>query len=304
MNIFLPPLYSTRSVEGRGVGSANDVSCCRGAGYAGARCEVNVNECEEDRAVCGHGVCYDTYGGFVCACQPGYTGERCHKVRGGARARARGAGAADRATAQMSACAMGPCGVGGACVEEAGGGGFRCVCAKGWAPPLCAAPLASSTPHPPHAAHAHAHAGASCADLACPPHAHCRDSGGCPPSAASAPPAPARCTHSLLAAGVPSMVAGVVISKQVTCVCDPGYYGTYRPPRPSLWSAARANGVRCAGAPGPAPNCSTLENACEAGVCLNGATCSLANDRFNCTCAPGYKGTLRPRGAPSGSFTL
>lgn len=83
----------------------------------------------------------------------------------------------------MSACAMGPCGVGGACVEEAGGGGFRCVCAKGWAPPLCAAPLASSTPHAPHAhanhaTHApHAARAASCADLACPPHAHCRDSG-------------------------------------------------------------------------------------------------------------------------------
>lgn len=60
---------------------------CRvaGAGYTGARCEVNINECEEDRNVCGHGVCYDTYGSFVCACQPGYTGERCHKVSGAPR---------------------------------------------------------------------------------------------------------------------------------------------------------------------------------------------------------------------------
>lgn len=49
-------------------------------GYTGARCELNVNECEEDRNICGHGYCYDTYGGFVCACQPGYTGERCHDV--------------------------------------------------------------------------------------------------------------------------------------------------------------------------------------------------------------------------------
>lgn len=55
----------------------------------GARCEVNVNECAEERNVCGHGVCYDTYGSFVCACQPGYTGERC-------RARVRNVAAATR----------------------------------------------------------------------------------------------------------------------------------------------------------------------------------------------------------------
>ncbi|XP_037300555.1 protein crumbs [Manduca sexta] len=101
---------------GRCVDAVNNFTCdCSGTGYMGARCEMNVNECEEDRNICGHGVCYDTYGSFVCACQPGYTGERCHR---------------------MSACASGPCGAGGACVEEAGGSGFRCVCARGFAPPL------------------------------------------------------------------------------------------------------------------------------------------------------------------------
>lgn len=51
------------------------------AGYTGARCEINVNECEEDRNICGHGVCYDTYGSYVCACQLGYKGDRCNNVR-------------------------------------------------------------------------------------------------------------------------------------------------------------------------------------------------------------------------------
>lgn len=60
-------------------------------------------------------------------------------------------------------------------------------------------------------------------------------------------------------------------------------------PPNSVTTVRRA--CRAAGAPGPSPNCSTLENACEAGVCLNGATCSLGIDHFNCTCAPGYKGT-------------
>lgn len=58
---------------------------------------------------------------------------------------------------QVSACASGPCGAGGACVEESGGAGFRCVCARGFAPPYCA-----PAPHP-----------AACPDIVCPPRSHC-----------------------------------------------------------------------------------------------------------------------------------
>lgn len=61
-------------------------------------------------------------------------------------------------------------------------------------------------------------------------------------------------THSLLGPGMPSMVTGVVISKQVTCVCDLGYYGTFRPSRPSLSNPVeRSNdGVWCRSS-GPVP---------------------------------------------------
>ncbi|KAL0896199.1 hypothetical protein ABMA27_012142 [Loxostege sticticalis] len=213
---------------GRCQDAVNNFTCdCAGTGYTGARCEVNVNECEEDRNICGHGTCYDTYGGFVCACQPGYTGERCHI---------------------MSACASGPCGLGGACIEENGGLGFRCVCARGWAPPLCTTPLAPPSPAPPTTP-------AACAEVTCPPRSHC---------AAVHP-------HT---AGIPSMVTGVLI-KQVTCVCDAGYFA----------------------APGPSPNCTTADTACEAGVCLNGATCARAGEHVNCTCAPGFKGAYCELGA-------
>ncbi|KAM3956609.1 LOW QUALITY PROTEIN: cell polarity complex component crumbs [Aphomia sociella] len=227
---------------GRCVDAHNNYTCdCTGTGYTGARCEANVNECEE-RGICGHGACYDTYGGFVCACQPGYTGERCHR---------------------MSACASGPCGAGGACVEESGGSGFRCVCARGWAPPLCAtllpaapAPASTSAPTPapapplPAPTTQPAAPPAACAELACPPHSHCAYYN----------------TH----LDMPSSVTGgVMIPKQVTCVCDQGYYG----------------------APGAAAACAEAGGACAAAVCLNGAACAQADHGFNCTCAPGYRGT-------------
>ncbi|XP_045760507.1 protein crumbs isoform X2 [Maniola jurtina] len=248
-----PPGFSGRNCEtdideceaggaclngGRCVDAVNNFTCdCTNTGYTGARCEENVNECEEERGICGHGACYDTYGGFVCACLPGYTGERCHK---------------------MSACASGPCGVGGACVEENNGAGFRCVCARGHAPPLCAPatpPPAPTTPTPPTAPTAPTPP-AACADLTCPPRSHCR-------------------------AGVPAMVAGVMVSKQVLCVCDLGYYG----------------------APGLSPNCTSLDKACEVGVCLNGGTCTSAPDHFNCTCVPPYKGVYCELGPAGKALT-
>ncbi|XP_061722977.1 protein crumbs [Cydia pomonella] len=198
---------------GRCVDAVNNFTCdCSGTGYTGPRCESNVNECLEERDICGHnGLCYDTYGGFVCVCQPGYTGERCHRMA-------------------PSPCTSNPCGAGGECIED-GPLDFHCKCRRGWAPPLCATPLP-----------------ASC-DVTCPPRSHCKDTG-------------------TEGGGVPAMVTGVMIQKQVMCVCDLGYYG----------------------APGLSPNCTTLELACESGVCQNGATCSLGTDHFNCTCAPGYKG--------------
>ncbi|XP_041974709.1 protein crumbs [Aricia agestis] len=217
---------------GRCVDGAGEFTCdCAGTGYTGPRCETNVDECEE-RGVCGHGVCYDTYGGFVCACQPDYIGERCQ---------------------QKSACASSPCGLYGVCVEEDGGSGFRCVCARGLQPPLCLPP--APAPAPPAAAPASAPA-AACADVVCPPHSHCR-------------------------AGAPAAVTGMMVTKQVMCVCDLGYYG----------------------APGSSPNCSLAEGACAGGVCLNGATCRAAPapPGFECVCAPPYRGTYCELGGGGGT---
>ncbi|KAJ7409951.1 hypothetical protein WISP_111426 [Willisornis vidua] len=44
-------------------------------GFAGPRCEINVNECSSNP--CLHGYCYDIVDGFYCLCNPGYAGLKC-----------------------------------------------------------------------------------------------------------------------------------------------------------------------------------------------------------------------------------
>ncbi|XP_042313252.1 protein eyes shut homolog [Sceloporus undulatus] len=44
-------------------------------GFAGPRCEININECSSNP--CLHGYCYDVVDGFYCLCNPGYAGQKC-----------------------------------------------------------------------------------------------------------------------------------------------------------------------------------------------------------------------------------
>ncbi|KAL2306758.1 hypothetical protein Nmel_004695, partial [Mimus melanotis] len=46
-------------------------------GFAGPRCEINVNECSSNP--CLHGYCYDIVDGFYCLCNPGYAGLKCEQ---------------------------------------------------------------------------------------------------------------------------------------------------------------------------------------------------------------------------------
>ena len=55
--------------------SAPDVCDCDGTGYAGALCEVDVNECQNASKWCDpRATCTNTIGNYTCTCPSGYTG--------------------------------------------------------------------------------------------------------------------------------------------------------------------------------------------------------------------------------------
>ncbi|KAK7507217.1 hypothetical protein BaRGS_00001152, partial [Batillaria attramentaria] len=57
------------------VGRESQYSCVCASGYAGYRCEQEVDECFEEP--CVHGTCVDLIDGFRCICEPGFEGDNC-----------------------------------------------------------------------------------------------------------------------------------------------------------------------------------------------------------------------------------
>lgn len=85
---------------------------CTGTGYVGALCDVNVDECQSGGMCLHGGKCYDTYGSYTCICPAGYGGVRCEEP--------------------LNECASQPCGPGGTCVDQRGGR-YECICPNGYA---------------------------------------------------------------------------------------------------------------------------------------------------------------------------
>ncbi|XP_016838846.1 protein crumbs isoform X2 [Nasonia vitripennis] len=83
----------------------NGYACkCERTGYNGQNCEIDIDECENNP--CLNGLCYNNYGGYVCACQSGFEGQNCEL--------------------NINECLSQPCRNGGTCLDEVGS--YRCNC--------------------------------------------------------------------------------------------------------------------------------------------------------------------------------
>lgn len=53
------------------IDEVNGFHCnCDKTGYSGTRCQDNENECKKKPNIClNNGICYDTYGSYVCECK-------------------------------------------------------------------------------------------------------------------------------------------------------------------------------------------------------------------------------------------
>lgn len=102
---------------GRCVDLINSFECnCAGTGYAGQLCQTNVDECTLVNACLNGGRCFDTYGSYTCECMPGYGGIRCEHM--------------------LNECAAEPCAQGATCMDLHGGR-FQCICPHGFNGTYC-----------------------------------------------------------------------------------------------------------------------------------------------------------------------
>jgi len=102
--------------------SVGGFDCACPAGWGGAKCEDDINECEADTPVClNGGECTNTEGGFECACPITWTGETCE---------------IDVDECQVAHDAgQDLCSNDGKCMNTQGD--FQCLCTMGWSGKTC-----------------------------------------------------------------------------------------------------------------------------------------------------------------------
>lgn len=132
---FYTDFYTGMSVE------AEPWQCLCTAGWAGAMCEIAVEQCTATTCSNG-GVCIQSgYSSKLsCSCPCGYAGERCEIMATNVNADSiaqysnNGAGGVGY---RLEFCSQEPCQNGGTCVHTLNGQGFNCQCKSGWYGTYC-----------------------------------------------------------------------------------------------------------------------------------------------------------------------
>ncbi|XP_016036029.2 protein crumbs isoform X1 [Drosophila simulans] len=228
----------------------NGFSCdCSGTGYTGAFCQTNVDECDKNPCLNG-GRCFDTYGWYTCQCLDGWGGEICDRPM----------------TCQTQQCLNG-----GTCLDKPIG--FQCLC-----PPEYTGELCQIAP--------------SCAQQ-CPIDSECVGGkcvckpgssgpiGHCLPTTTTPTPEQEPTTTPRTTANpnpaIPNTLTTTTKIPPITTSRTPvgTTTGSRKPPQQPLQS--------------PTQRSASL-NACPQENCLNGGTCLGYSGNYSCICASGYTG--------------
>ncbi|XP_066539114.1 cubilin [Hoplias malabaricus] len=111
------PLATCASVPGSNIPTCTCPPGYVGNGYGPAGCTQVVDTCSTNNP-CVNGQCENTVTGYVCHCDPGWTGQICNQ--------------------NINECASNPCQNGGTCTD--GINGYTCTCTSQWTGPQCQTP--------------------------------------------------------------------------------------------------------------------------------------------------------------------
>ncbi|XP_039199397.1 sushi, von Willebrand factor type A, EGF and pentraxin domain-containing protein 1-like [Crotalus tigris] len=109
---FLQPCHNSGTCKQVGSGYI----CICPPGYAGLKCEKEIDECKSSPCL-NKGICKDGTAAFICQCQPGYSGLLCEE--------------------DVNECNSNPCLNKAVCVDEINS--YRCLCPEGFTGTHCEA---------------------------------------------------------------------------------------------------------------------------------------------------------------------